>query len=71
MIEMKYLVKEGTEPEAGSRVVECKVCNRKFALPAGVGLMDTSETCEECAAAEAASDMKNEPSPELAKALGE
>ncbi len=71
MYDMKYLIKEGEEAPEGSRVVECKVCKRKFALPAGVGLMDTSETCDECAAAAAAAELKSDTPPELAKALGE
>lgn len=73
MIKMEYLV-EGTAPE-NTTVVECEVCKRKFAIPAGADLLMGEKICAECAdakaKAEAAVDLKTDSSAERDKALGE
>ena len=73
MLLMKYLMEGETAPE-GTTVMECEVCKRKFALPAGSDLI-AGKICEECNAkiqkAESAADLKSDKSDELKKALGE
>ena len=54
-------------------MVECEKCHRKFAVPIGSNLM-SGNVCEECAkmeSAEAAADLKANPSDEVKAALGE
>lgn len=74
MIKMEYLTTEETAPD-GKSIVQCEVCKRKFALPAGAELLIKEKICEECAAekakADAVTELKENSPEELKKALGE
>ena len=73
MIKMEYLTTE--ESVEGKSIIQCEVCKRKFAIPAGAELLIKEKICEECAAekakAEAVTDLKENSPEELKKALGE
>ena len=75
MIKMEYLLEEGKQAPENSTIVECEVCKRKFAIPAGADLLMGEKICAECAdakaKAEAAEALKLDQPTEKQKALGE
>lgn len=49
-----YLIVEGKDPEDGTVEVQCKICNRKFAVPADmVSELGTVPVCENAGCKEA------------------
>lgn len=70
MIEMKYLLQDGTKAEEGTVEVTCEKCGRKFAVPVGHNLT-AGNICEECEKAAATAELKTETPDEIKQALGE
>lgn len=59
IIPTKWLVNDGDAAPDGTTIVECKKCNRKFAVPTEEVAKEPEMCCEECLAAESINDMKS------------
>ena len=76
MILEKYLLQEGTIEPEGTKVIECEMCSRKFAVPIEEARTLVEHMCETCkakmdaAATEADMVSNSKTEDEKQKALG-